>query len=156
MLKKLKTPVKKLKKLVSLLHSVKTWKVFSVRSQNGHLFRTLWLKAEIKLFVAMAPCRILHWRSPVQFLTGGLYRDVHWGRCPFSLSRLQRGFFFCGWFLRSPYKLFFHSCCWGWPCHSPSGGGHSSLWGQGSGRSRGSCPWDRAQLKSKQDWKTPW
>ena len=83
---RLKTRVKTLKMSANLLHSVKTWKMFSVSPQNGHSFTTLGLITDKKTLVAMAPCRILHWRSPVLFFNGGLYNVLHWGLSPPSLS----------------------------------------------------------------------
>ena len=80
-LKRLKTPV-------SLLHSVKTWKTVSLKPQNGHLLKTAGLIMEIKESHSMAPCKILHWRSAVRFLMGGLYKTLHCGPGPLPAPSL--------------------------------------------------------------------
>ena len=49
---------------------------------------TVGLMIEIKLLTAMAPCKILHCRSPVLFFNSGLYKTLHTGLTLLSTSSL--------------------------------------------------------------------
>ena len=72
MLKSLKTAVNTLKNSVSRLHSVNMWKTFSDKLQKGHTLTTVGFMTDKNALVAMAPCKIRHWRSAVRFFKGAL------------------------------------------------------------------------------------
>ncbi|MEQ2296728.1 hypothetical protein AMECASPLE_027528 [Ameca splendens] len=94
------------------------------------------------LFVAMAPCTILHWRSPTRFSIGGLYRDrqqplgvklvsktsVHFDTLTSAKNRKFRTF------TQILYKTFFPK-----PSKQPSGASCRDISFPGS-----SCHWSTA------------